>query len=78
MKNISKIIVAMMFSVSVALFATASSAHEKGEMNPCAKKEMKHMNPCAKEKMEHMNPCAKEEMEHMNPCAKKHNPCDKD
>ena len=90
LENMSKIIVAMVFTLSITMFATISSAHENGAMNPCKKanpcakvnpcaKKMDHKNPCAKanpcaKKMMHKNPCDKK-MDHKNPCAKK-NPCD--
>ena len=63
----SKVIVAIGFTMSVALFATTGFAAESGAMNPCAKH-----NPCEKP-----NPCAKHNpCEKPNPCAK-HNPCEK-
>lgn len=86
LENMSKIIVAVVFTLSITLFASIGSAHENGAMNPCKKanpcaKKMDGKNPCD---MEKMNPCdmkkMQKEMEKKNPCANKaepKNPCAK-
>jgi len=85
-RNMIKITIALVFSMTIALSASVGFAHEKEGMNPCSMKhnpcDMKKMNPCAKKMnpcdMKKMNPCDMKKMhdKKMNPCSKKKmNPC---
>ena len=67
-KNIIQAVVALLFTVSMAMSATTSFAEYGEVMNPCAKANPCGMaNPCAKHNPCGTNPCG------ANPCAM--NPC---